>query len=344
MRKNLLILLVISFMIGCSDNDQKYRSGSKKVDPRKPMSWGHPQTIYVFADDHIWNKVKPDIEANLGRFYFTTENETYFEIKHAPVNSIEQFFKFNNLLFLTDLSSNGEVSKYVNEIMNEKVKTEISQNSIGMYPKENLWANDQYLLFILADDQQNLVRFNELQANKTFELFKEKLFQRIAGQSYKQKIYSPAFFEKFPWDLKLTKNYIVYEEAPDFISFLARLRNHPDRYISVYSEKISEELFGKKWLLEKRGEIAWKHFDEDEFSDQDIKTEKSKLGRYDCLKLSGRWQNKKHAVGGCFQSFAVYDKTSGTAFIIDNSIYFPEGFKLAGLIEMEVISRTFKIK
>jgi len=49
-------------------------------------------------------------------------------------------------------------------------------------------------------------------------------------------------------------------------------------------------------------------------------------------------------VGGAFQSFAFFDENSERAYLIDNSVYYPEGSKLEALIELEIISSSIVIK
>ena len=346
MKKILIILVIFFLLFGCAPKREKYTPKTGKINPRKPMSWGHRQTIYIFAEDDIWNLLHEKLENNLGRVYFTTNNENYFEIKRAPLKSLQQFFKFNNILFLSYLNSESELANYIKEIMGEKAEKDLKKNGVAMYPLDNLWANDQFVLFLLANDKSHLLKLYDLQENKIFELFKNKLYERIARQVYKQDIYPQSEFAGFPWTLKLPKSYILYKKDSQnrFVSYIARLREHADRYISVYYEKLDKTDFGKNWLKKKRAELAWKYYDEDEFAEKDIRTEKTKLGNFDCWKLSGRWQNKKYLVGGAFQSFAFYDEKTKTAFLIDNSVYFPEGYKLSALIELEVISGTFRLK
>ena len=91
------------------------------------MSWGHRQTIYVFADDNIWKYAEKSLRETLERFQFTTENEPYFELKRAT--NIEQFYKFNNLLFLGDMQSDGEISTYIRDMIGNQIETEL--NEIG---------------------------------------------------------------------------------------------------------------------------------------------------------------------------------------------------------------------
>ncbi|MBT3168305.1 MAG: DUF4837 family protein [Candidatus Cloacimonetes bacterium] len=306
------------------------------------MSWGHKQTVYVFADDNVWKYAKKPLMENLERFHFTTENESYFELKRAE--NIEQFYKFNNLIFFCDWQSNDQISEYVKKQLGKQIEPEIKRNSVAIYPKDNLWANDQFVLFLIGDNERNLLTLNLTMANNIFELMTNKLKQRIKHQIYKTPIYSTSSFKNLAWSAEIPKNYIRYKSDKNFTSFLARLRNKSDRYFSVYSEKIDKATFGREWLKIKRAEISWKYYDEDFFKEKEIKLEKYNTAEFNGWKLSGRWQNLKYAVGGAFQSFAFYDEKSQTAYLIDNSVYFPEGYKLQSLIELEIISNSFKLK
>ncbi len=87
-------------------------------------------------------------------------------------------------------------------------------------------------------------------------------------------------------------------------------------------------------------DLIWKYYDEDEFFDRDVKLGKYSLAEHKGWFLSGRWQNKKFAVGGAFQSFAFYDEVNGKAYLVDNSVYYPSGEKLEALYELEIISNS----
>ena len=347
MNKNILVLgIILLIILGCSPKDNIHKAKSKGTDPHKPMSWGHKQTVYVFADDIVWKYAKSHLIKTLERVRFTTENEKVFVVKRAPIDNLDNFYKFNNLIFFCDLESNDKVSTYIKEIMGSKVENEVNENLIGMYTKDNVWANDQFVLFILGSNEENLLKFNILQSHKIFDLFNEKLFDRISRQLYKTPVYSDGRFTAFPWTLKLPKKYVLYKNdtANNFISFIARLRNKPDRYISVYFQKMAKEEFNRDWLRETRQNISWKYYDEDEFLDRDVRMEKFKLAGHQGWRLTGRWQNKKHSVGGAFQSFAIYDEVNELAYLVDNSVYYPDGEKLEALYELELISKTFKLK
>lgn len=340
--KFILFTLCLILLISCSSGE--YKQDREKPDYKKPYSWGHKQKIFIFADNSVWKKAKPILKKTLERYHFTTENEKYFTIERAAFEDIEEFYKYNNLLFLASINSQKPVSSYVQSIMSAKIKAEVRENLVGLYPNNNLWARNQFVLFALGNNELNLLKSIQLQQNKIFEVFQQHLFKKISQEVYRQELYPEKRFQSLPFTLKLTKNYIVYKKGQNFISFLNRVHGKPDRFLAVFYEKMKTDNVSKDWLIQKRKELVWKYYDEDEFDGDRVKQEKYEIAGYEGYKISGRWQNKKHFVGGTFQTFAFYDEAAQKAFLIDNSVYYPDADKLPALIELEVISQTFNCK
>ena len=346
MKRIIIILLAALILVSCGDDGRTTPRGQKRINPHKPMAWGKKHVIYVFADNDIWKKSEHQLRRTLERFVFTTENEKYFEVKRAPFDALDQFYKYNNLIFMGDLSSKGDVTEYIKSVTSDHIKQEVADNLVGIYPSENLWANDQYVLFMLGTTEENLLKINYLHLNKTFDLFKEKLLARISRQLYQSEQHSAKTFASLPYSIKIPKRYQVYRKdlANNFISFISRFKEKPDRYIAVYYENSTENIVDKDWITKKRAELAWQYYDEDEYVKDNIRTEKFEIAGHKGWKISGSWMNKKHTVGGAFQTYAFYDEKTKKSYLIDNSVYFPEGYKLNALLELEIISNTLKPK
>ena len=71
---------------------------------------------------------------------------------------------------------------------------------------------------------------------------------------------------------------------------------------------------------------------------------KKNIAGYEGWMIRGRWQNEQQAVGGAFSAYAFYEPVTSQLFLIDNTVYHPEGDKLPALIELEIISNSLKIK
>ncbi len=335
-----LFLFILLFLNACGDVDSK--SDGRVIDKRKPLAWGHEQTIYVCADDDVWTYAEQHLRSSIERYYFTTENETYFDLKRSDIKNIDQIYRTKNLLFLADLSSEQGVARYIKSNLASNVLESVNENGVGMFIRNNLWANDQYVIFLLGKKEEMLLKYNILQSNEIFERYKAVLYDRVHNRIYGGETFSDSYFESLPWKFRLPQSYTEYKKGERFNSFIARRREQPDKYISVYYEDIEESLFNREWLINTRRKIAWDYYDEDEFNDDNIRQQKSKLNKREVIKISGVWQNHKYAIGGAFTAFAFYK--NNRAYLIDNSVFYPQGFKLPALIELEVISRTLTVQ
>lgn len=355
-----LLILIMTFVLlisACSKHNKakaetksQEKSPEENFDPKKPISWGKEQIIYIFADPAVWKSVEPYVKTTLERPFYTVKNEKLFEVRLGDVNKLDQFYKYKNLLFFCDLSTDQPVAKYVKAIMNKTMKDYVAKHSAGMFAKHNLWANEQFVVFMIGNNHETLNMYNIKNSNELFYHFKMKLISRTAYKMRQQKKVPLKEFKAYPFTLSIPETYLIYKRYPEkrFLSYMWRSREdqqqNPDKYISVYYEKSDKNIVDKEWIEKTRKKIAWDYYDQDEMQKEDVQ-----FGRYRFLDritwyMSGRWQNKKYFIGGTFQSMAFYDEKTKTAYLIDTSVYFPYGDKLKYIIELESIAKTFKTK
>jgi hypothetical protein len=351
MKNKIIILLLLVFVIiGCSKQTNKYSKFNDLIDNRKPISWGQDQVIYVFADEPVWKYAETPLRDTLERLRFTNINESYFEIRRADIKNIDQFFRFRNLIFLGNIDSNLPVATFLKSTLPKKKLDEVKRNKVALYKDQNRWANDQQVLYIEADNLTNLLKVTIQQEETVFQVFYQRLLYRTAYKVYQMPVLNGSYFEGFPFTLQIPEQYQVYKKdiPGNFISFIYRDLHEtdetPDKYISVYYEKMKSNQVTQEWLMKKRSEFAQKYYEGDEFKKEDINISQIKFDNKDAWEIYGRWQNQKYKIGGAFQSIAFWDGTKKTAFIIDSSVFYPAGEKLTYLLELGAISNSFKAK
>lgn len=348
MKKWLIIILIGLSLFACGDkkdNNKKSRN-RRLIDRRKPMSWGRPQTIYVFADDNIWKYAQEKLNQTIERTIYTTRNEKMFELERVEFNQLEDFYKFNNLIFYCDASSPKAVSEYVKERLGEKIDSELSANGAALFPAFNLWADDQMVLFITGETEPMLLKLNILQADKIYNLFKDRLYKRMEYKTFRGKLKSEANFTDQIWSLDLPDNFKLFKSNSEdhFVSYLSRIEDKPDRYIAVYHQDMKEDILNRRWLVNKRNEVFGKYYEGDHFEETDVMSSAVTIGSHQGIKLMGRWQNDQYAMGGAFACYAFYSQELQKVFLVDTSVYYPAGDKLPALIELEIISNSIQLK
>ena len=318
------------------------------INSRKPRAWGRPQTIYVFADDDLWQMTQPFISYSLERKFFTTENEQLFFLQHENINNLKNFDRFNNLVFLGDINSNQPVSQFLNQIMGQQTIDSVKDKNASMFMNYNLWASDQMVMFFMGNSPESIRQFLYDNNETYFRLFYDRFVARITHSSKRLKAIDTSIFNDLPFYMYIPTTYRVFKKDLDnnYVTFLWRSREdqteNPDKYISIYWEKVDYNPLDDNWLFEKRKELAWKIYDEDEFAEDDVRRGLKDFGKREAWFLLGRWQNQKYLMGGAFQSFAFYE--NGFVFMVDTSVYFPAGDKLRYIIELEQLTSAITIK
>ncbi|MDP8232894.1 MAG: DUF4837 family protein [Candidatus Zophobacter franzmannii] len=353
MRK-LIPLVLISILLlsitACNKTEKEVINNFSQTISNKPMSWGKDHVIYIFADQEMWQEVEVDVKANLQRVFETTNEETLFDIKLADVNKIDDYYKFRNLLFLADITDNEPVAKYVTEQLQGDLIDQANKDGYAFLYKENLWARDQVVCFLLANSSEQMKSLHINLKDVLFDKYSDALKNRISNRISSKVTKDEKIFSTLPYIIDIPKQFTVFrdEKEQNILSFLYRhykqQGDKPDKYVTVYYEKSDKNPINEQWLIKTRGKIGWDIYDNDEIKADQVKIEPFAWKNRKGTKLHGRWSNYKHYVGGAFQSFAFYDEKTKTAYLIDNSIFFPAGDKLYYLMELEAISKSIQIK
>lgn len=350
MRWIVLLLLVMS-LLGCgktAESPSRYDFYDNMIDNGKPLALGDDRDVYLFCDDTNWKTLKPFIQSGIERELTLVYPESYFHLIKADISEVEKYSQYRNLVFIGDLKSNGKVSQHMVSTVAKDFIDRVQQSGGDLFIAKNFASRDQITLYLMGSDPLNLAKIGALQSDNIFNLLLRRFTERLGYQTYQQKLIPARFFEPYPFSLKIPDNYTLFsnDRKGNFLSFLYRARMQdreiPDKYISIYHEPMPENQITHEWLMEKRQTLADKYLEGDKFDPQFVRKENTRLAGYDAFRIVGAWTNAKHLIGGAFQSYAFWHK--GTAYIVDNSVYFPAGDKLPVLVELYVISSTLELK
>jgi hypothetical protein len=214
MKKFILILIVLMVLFSCGKQEKSSSSTMKGVvkNHNKPLAWGKKQKIYVFADDNVWKYAEEKLRQTIERTYYTTTNEKMFVLERISFSKLEDYFRFNNLIFCSNASSDQEVSKYVKERLGSEIDARIAADGGAIYPVYNLWADDQLVLFIVGETEERLLKLNILHAPEIWKIFKQRLYKRIESQVYSFRRKPMSNFTEKIWQLDLPDRYVKYRE------------------------------------------------------------------------------------------------------------------------------------
>lgn len=357
MQRIILMLTCLLVLIGCRGSgagstavSQRYTKFDEIIDPAKPIAFGEDYDVYVFCGTGNWSRLEGFIRSTIEREMFIVYNERYFDLHLADIREFDRLSKYRNLILIGDLSSGDAVSRHIINTLSADHVERVRQSGGELYITKNRWVRDQIVLYLVAENSEKLEQLAAAQANNLFSILLKRLTERIAYHTYLTKTIPADFWAHYPFTMQIPENYRLYsnDKTGRFLSFLYRARQPnrsiPDKFISVYYEPMETDSVDSAWLISKRAELAEKYYDGDTFDAHNIRRERFTLAGHNGWRIIGPWENRKHLVGGGFQSFAFWHAPSKRAYLIDNSVFFAAGDKLPILLELYMISSTFQIK
>lgn len=311
----------------------------------KPRPYGGDYEIRVLADSVIWNETEGIIRQTFERVEPTPQPEKLFTvIKQEP----KTYKRYKNLLFLSTLEANDELSQIVNSSLSEAALAKVKEGEI-MFTQEAVWAQHQKIAFLIAPDIPTLK--NEIENRKEdiffqFDNYWREFHKNILFSMNEQIDVEKHLLRNYGWMINIPIDYkLETQSAKD--RFVMFHRKVPLRWVSVFWEEATDpSVISKEYCIKKRNQWA------DSFYENEIVDEKFEpvvaeevyfLNRR-ALKLRGLWGNTEKSAGGPFRMYCFFDEAQERIYFIDMHLFAPDlkKKKMHYLRQMDILANTFK--
>ncbi len=309
-------------------------------------SFGDFEKIYVIADANLYKNVKPELEQVFDNYVYTPHSENSFYLEYLNINSLNNYNKRRNLLFLVLLDGKDETSQYINRLLSDEVKQAISQGNIFYIFREDFLTQDQMGIILIGNDEttirHNLLTYKD-EIFDEMEAYYFKRLEKIMFLKAEQVVLADYFWENLGWRIRIQHDYHVVRES-DSGNFVWLRRFKPDRNIYIYRFKGDSSALNEDNIINIRDSLGVVYFEGDSVSREDTYAKFEYFKEYPALTLTGVWQNHKHYIGGPFKLYALFDKSTGQIYMIDMLVTAPGERKKPFLDQLDVMGRTFTIK
>lgn len=313
--------------------------------PQNPLGADHE--IRVVADSTIWKQSEPILREALEKVEYTPRPEKEFVLTKADLNNYKGF---KNILFLSTLDAEDEISKSINSNLTEEARQKVESGNI-IFVKKDEWTSYQVIMFLIGKDLTTLLENIQEQSEEIFfqfdnywkELHKDVLYsyrEQIDVEKHLLKNYG--WMIRVPLDFKLT----VQSAKDRFVLFQ---RNLPLRWFAIYwVEATDPTVVTEEWCIAKRNEIGASFYGGESVEEvaEPVRSEEVVFLNRRALKLKGLWKNDDDMdpAGGPFRMYCFFDEPTERIYFIDMFLFSPDfkKRKLHYLRQMEIMASTFK--
>ena len=312
----------------------------------KDSSYGEYEHIIVFADSTLYKNIRPELEQTFDQFVYTPITEKSFYLELQPLQRLDKYKKYRNIMFIGLLDGKDVVSQYITQSFDTEVQNAIKQGKIFDIFQEDLFAKEQMVIFLASTDlitlKQNLIAASDEIYKKLENYYFDRL-ERLMFTKGEKTVLEEYIAEKYGWRIRIQHDYHLVKES-DAGNFVWLRRINPDRSLFVFRFPADSLIMSdSQWLVDLRDSLTTIYYEGDSIAQKDTYTVHTEFHDHAALKLVGVWQNHKLYIGGPFRTYAFFDQDQKYIYVIDILVTAPTRRKKPYLDQLEVMANSFQL-
>ncbi|MCS7083122.1 MAG: DUF4837 family protein [Bacteroidota bacterium] len=322
-----------------------------------PPSVGRPGLVTIAMDSAAW--AGPLGEAVREVFGSDVETlpqpEPWFDLAFKALRdqaAFERLKRDRNIVFVAPLDGPTPASAFIRARLDSAVQAYVRAGNPLSVSRQNLWAQDQQVLYLTAAGEQDLIRFVREKAPELRALFdrvertrtEQDLFRRA-----EQVALADSLLRRHGWRVRIQHDYLIAKDTANFV-WVRRLLPDNQRWFFVWwRDRARPDQITPAWILRVRDSLTQRHL-RGKYEDSYVTLERRRPVQQAVINFHGRfayesrglWRMTGDAMGGPFVNITFFDPGQQRIYMLDGSVFAPRYDKREFLRQMEAILYTFR--
>lgn len=335
-----LIIVISFFYIGCETTLKPAR--------------GIENEIIVFSDSLEYIELQYSLSQVFEREIETPQPEKIFEIKRINYSELPKYRTRKNLIFISPLDADNEVSKFLQSSLDSSAKSQIRNRESSYIIKRDLWAKGQLVLILsaptLSELEFELVKNGDKLVYSFQKASDARLLSTIYNSKYEQKKVEAQLLKDYGWMIYVQADFTLAVNRPDenFVWLRRSPNSDMERWIFIHWIENANPLYlNRDSIISIRNKITEKFYrtSDDNFyvtiADSVINVSEVNFKDKYALYSQGLWRTTDKYMGGPFVSYTFYDEKTQRLYMVDGSIYAPKYYKRNLIQQVDVVLQSF---
>lgn len=343
----LIFLLTIITFISCNEQTNSSNTSGKQA---LPSSTGGVDEIMFVYPDHFENESFDKlIDDNFNELFKMLPQATpRFKISTVKVSQMNSLlYRFRNTIFITTFDGKDPIVNLAKEAL---TSDELASKKT-LYFKRNVWAKNQLITFLIADDLKSLVETVQNYAGNIksvisdSELTAYKSLAYINGVNTKIK---EQLEKAYGFSLDIPVHYKVADNEKNFVSFRTDTEKSTIFMffdVKKYSDLPEDVNKGIEWRNDKGSYVSSNLENTFMVTDTTLGffTTRKEKDNYIIYETRGLWTMENDFMGGPFINQYIIDTENNQTILLDGFVFGPsDKNKLKLIRQFEAIFSTFK--
>ncbi|MCX8056724.1 MAG: DUF4837 family protein [Ignavibacteria bacterium] len=344
MKKFFLIIPVFTYLlvsIGCQQN-------------LKPAI-GKEDEIIVLADSSSWNEYYDFLSAIFEKEIITPQPEQLFILKRIDFSQFKKYQNRKNILIVTTLNQNNEVTDYVKSILDSSALNLIRDGKEFVIKKKDVWAKNQVLVILVSNtleelriksfkDKDNLLYFFQSASD-------ERVMKNLYNPTYEKKDLEAKYLKEYGWKLYIQADFLeaINNKENNFVWLRRSPNSDMERWIFIHwIDSVDSRWLNFDSVIVIRNRITQKFLrTTDDKAYVEIageylrQSEVNFNGKY-AIFTQGLWRMNDYSMGGPFVNYVFLDQKRNRLYMLDGSVFSPRYEKKSLIQQVDVTLKTFR--
>lgn len=351
-------LVIAASLLGIGCEQLEYR----------PLAVGKEGEIVVVTDSARWagpvgDAIREHVAPYLGTLPAPEREFTLRRVSLTTSRMIDLVRKQKNVIIAAPLGDSTRESNFLRSRLDSAAVQAIMGGEVGVISREDLWREEQQVVYVLARDDERLVDVLSERGEDVRYAFNRITRQRMTREMFekgRQPEIEQEMMDKHGFAVNVQHDYFSAVDTTNFIWLRRVITSESWRSVFIYYEDgFSPADLTPEWAIATRDSLTrewiqgnvggWVNVDERrELTADNIDF----LDRF-AYETRGLWHMIgedadgsmiEYGMGGPFVNYAFYDQDTGRVYMIDGMVFAPNYDKREFLRQMEVIAHTFRTR
>jgi hypothetical protein len=316
---------------------------------------GKEDEIIVIADSTSWNDYYDFLSAIFEKEILTPQPEQFFTLKRVDLSQLNKYQNRKNILIVTTLNQNSEVTDYVKSIIDSAALNLIKEGKEFVIKKKDVWAKNQVLVILVSNtleelrirafkDQDNLLYFFQSASD-------ERVLNNLYNPTYEKKDLEAKYLKEYGWKIYIQADFLeaINNKENNFVWLRRSPNSDMERWIFIHwIDSADSRWLNKDSVFAIRNRITEKFLRSTddkayvEIAKEYIKQSEINFNGKYAIFTQGLWRMNDYSMGGPFVNYIFLDQKKNRLYMLDGSVFSPRYEKKSLIQQVDVTLRTFK--
>lgn len=259
-----------------------------------------------------------------------------------------------NVVFCATLDEDSNVAKLVRSLLSEPILDRIKTGQNFAIPVENKWALNQYAMFLVGNNDEELARkilTSDRNLLRRIDELEIERWKNVVYERGEQTELADSLMQKHGFSFRIQHDYDWGADTTNFVAF-RRLLSDNYRWIWVHwiDSVYNVSHVDSTWVNRKRDSLLKIYMRGNRSDSSYITTEYRRPVEHDIITMNGRytietrgtWRMVGDFMGGPFVNYTMYDENQRRLYMMEFVQFAPKYKKRRFVRQFDAMARTFE--